>query len=94
MLSPHTSIIFSQCPVTVMSGVVLPQSLSEVKSNFWYSCVLLSLDHVVIWVCEMAPGVPFPSPLVKVPAPCSSKTRKALWQHSAQTCAVFRELLV
>lgn len=75
MLSPYTSIVLSLCPVTVMSGVVLPQSLSEVKSNFWYSCVPLSLCRAGIRVCEMAPGVPFSSPLVETLAPCSSRSR-------------------
>lgn len=78
MLSPSTSVVLSLCPVTVISGVVLPQSLSEVRSNFWHSCVLLCLGCVGVWVCEMAPGVLSSFPLVKVPAPCScsSTTRQ------------------
>lgn len=51
MLSPYTSIVLSLCLVTVMSGMVLPHSLSEVKSSFWYSFVLLSLGQPLVFGC-------------------------------------------
>lgn len=37
-------------------------------------CAPLPEAAVGICMCEMAPGVPFSFPLVKVPAPCSSSS--------------------
>lgn len=48
MLSSYTSIGLSLCTATGILDVALPQSFSEVKSNFWYHCVLHSLGQQLV----------------------------------------------